>query len=97
MEETVGRNGLQLDGFVTAEEVGSYKPHPGHWLRFMEKTGARKDQVLHVAQSIHHDIIPTQQMGIDSAWVNRYAERLPSGASPSIISNSLRSLEPLIG
>jgi 2-haloalkanoic acid dehalogenase type II len=97
LEETIRRKGLHVDGFFTAEEVGSYKPRPGHWLRFMERTGASQDQVLHVAQSIHHDIIPTQQMGIDSAWVNRYAERLPSGVSPSIISDSLRSLAPLIG
>ncbi|MDE1852120.1 MAG: HAD hydrolase-like protein [Thaumarchaeota archaeon] len=92
LEETIGNNGLEVDGFVTAEEVGSYKPRTDHWLEFLRRTGARKDEVLHVAQSVFHDIMPTQQLGIDSVWVNRYQEPLPADASPLIISDGLDSL-----
>lgn len=92
LEETIRNNGLEVDGFVTAEDVGSYKPGSGHWLEFMRRTGATKEEVLHVAQSVHHDIIPTQALGISSAWVNRYGESLPPEAAPSIISDSLKGL-----
>ncbi len=92
LEGTIRSNGLEVDGFVTAEEVGSYKPDPGHWLRFMEKTGAEKGELLHCAQSLFHDIAPAQAMGIASAWVNRYSGRLTPGLEPSIISTSLAEL-----
>ncbi len=94
LEETIKKNRLEVDGFVTAEEVRSYKPNPGHWSEFLRRTGAAKGQVLHIAQSLYHDIIPAQELGIDSAWVNRYAERLPAKASPLLISDDLESLAP---
>ena len=92
LEQTISRNGLEVDGFVTAEETGSYKPSAGHWTRFMEKTGAKREETLHVAQSIFHDIVPTHEIGIASAWVNRYREPIPSGVQPSYIVDSLASL-----
>jgi 2-haloalkanoic acid dehalogenase type II len=89
---TIRKNRLEVDGFVTAEEVGSYKPNPAHWMEFLRRTGAKKEDILHVAQSVFHDVVPTQRLGISSAWVNRYHERLPPGASPLLISDSLKSL-----
>ena len=96
LEETIRKNGLEVDGCVTAEEVGSYKPNPGHWKAFMLRTGAKREEVLHVAQSVFHDIIPTQQMKISGAWVNRYHEGLPPDAFPLLISDSLKSLSELL-
>lgn len=92
LRDTISNHGFEVDGFVTAEEVGSYKPNPGHWLRFMKNTGARKEEVLHVAQSIYHDIVPANEMGIDSAWINRYNEPMPRGAHPLFVSDSLAHL-----
>src|SRR5215467_5614632 len=40
LEETIANWGLEIDGYVTAEDLGSYMPHPAHWRKFMEKTGA---------------------------------------------------------
>jgi 2-haloalkanoic acid dehalogenase type II len=96
LEETIRRNRLEVDGFVTAEEVRSYKPNPGHWMGFIRKTGARRNQILHVAQSLFHDIVPAQHLGIASAWVNRYGEPLPPRVSPAIISDSLEALAGVI-
>ena len=97
LEETIRRHGLEVDGFVTAEEVESYKPNPAHWTRFMERTGTQRGNVLHCAQSIYHDIIPTQSMGIPSAWVNRYNEKLAGGVGPSFICDSLENLARALG
>ena len=96
LEETIRRNGLDVDGFVTAEQVGSYKPVHGHWTEFMRRTGARREEILHVAQSVYHDIIPTQAMGISSAWVNRYREPIPGGANPLFVSDSLAHLAEVL-
>ena len=92
LEETIRKQGLEVDGYVTAEQVGSYKPKPGHWTEFLKRTGATRRNVLHVAQSLYHDVLPTQGLGIESAWVNRYGEQLPSNVSPSIITDSLGNL-----
>ncbi|MDG6901704.1 MAG: HAD-IA family hydrolase [Nitrososphaerota archaeon] len=92
LEATIERNHLEVDGFVTAEETGTYKPDPGHWEAFLSRTGATRRDLLHVAQSVFHDIVPTQRLGIESAWVNRYREPLPESASPSLIADSLSAL-----
>lgn len=97
LRATIAQSGLSVDGFVTAEECRSYKPALGHWMRFMEKTGAKKEEILHVAQSVYHDIIPTQGLEISSAWVNRYREPLPQAARPAYIVDSLESLVKLLG
>lgn len=96
LEQTIGNNGLEVDGFVTAEEVGSYKPRFGHWERFFERTGAQRGEVLHVAQSVWHDILPAQELGLSSAWVNRYGESLPHRAEPLFITDSLANLSALL-
>jgi 2-haloalkanoic acid dehalogenase type II len=96
LEETIRRNHLQVDGYVTAEQVGSYKPDPGHWKVFMARTGSKKGEILHVAQSLFHDILPTQKLGIDSAWVNRYGEKLPPVAAPAFIADSLERLAGIL-
>lgn len=97
LEGTIKNNGLEVDGYVTAQEVGSYKPREAHWVEFLRRTGTTKEQVLHVAQSIYHDIIPTQSLGIASVWVNRYSEPLPTNAAPSIIADSLDHLARILG
>jgi 2-haloalkanoic acid dehalogenase type II len=96
LNETISRNGLRVDGVVTAEEVGSYKPDPGHWMKFMQRSGAGKRDMLHIAQSAYHDIIPTQELGISSAWVNRYREQMPTGASPLYVTDSLAHLAEVL-
>jgi len=97
LEETIREHGLDVDGYVTAEEVGSYKPNSAHWTKFMEKTSAQRTSVLHCAQSVYHDIIPTQIMGMASAWVNRYGEKLGPGIQPDFICDNLENLARALG
>jgi 2-haloacid dehalogenase len=67
--------GVPFDGAIVASEVGSYKPAHGHWRAFYESTGAEPDRHVHVAQSHFHDIVPANELGIPSIWINRLAER----------------------
>jgi 2-haloacid dehalogenase len=69
---------------VTAEDVGSYKPGLAHFERAIaefEKRGIRKGEILHVAQSKHHDMVPGRAMGLTTVWVNRRHDRKGSGAT----------------
>lgn len=65
---------------VTAEQVGSYKPAPAHFETARELVGGRS--WLHVAQSVFHDVVPAEELGIPVAWINRLGESAPAGRSP---------------
>jgi 2-haloacid dehalogenase len=63
-----------FDFIVTAQQVGSYKPDHRNFQRALEIFGIDKQEHLHVAQSIYHDIVPAKQLGMNTVWVNRYGE-----------------------
>ncbi len=92
LNETVSHNSLDVDGYVTAEDVGSYKPTFGHWNRFFEVYKASRDRTLHVAQSMYHDIVPCGKLGISTAWINRYSEAGLTNVKPTYILSDLRNL-----
>jgi FMN phosphatase YigB (HAD superfamily) len=96
LKVTIERNGLDVDGYVTAEEIHSYKPAPRHWESFVSRTGARISDDLHVAQSIFHDIRPAQGLGFATAWVNRYHESLVPDVHPDYICQSLSDLVKIL-
>ncbi len=89
---------------VTAEDVASYKPGLPHFTRTFEQLAAKgiaKDEILHVAQSKHHDIRPGRELGLTTVWVNRRHGRPGSGATlatdavPHLTVNSLAELVAL--
>ena len=96
LRDTISHASLEVDGYITAEDVGSYKPAEGHWKRFFEEYGASKADTLHVAQSIYHDIIPTNKLGITNAWINRYAQANPREVTPTHTFPDLKSVLSLL-
>jgi 2-haloacid dehalogenase len=75
------RIGVPFDLTVVAEDVGSYKPAHGHWLRFREESGADADGHIHVAASLFHDIGAANELVIRSVWINRLGEQV--GPAPT--------------
>ncbi|MGD8451728.1 MAG: haloacid dehalogenase type II [Phycisphaerae bacterium] len=76
--------GVAFDLVITAEDVGSYKPAPGHFtaaLAALADRGIPRERVLHVAQSLFHDHVPAKALGLHTVWVNRRAGRSGSGAT----------------
>jgi len=65
---------------VTAQQVGSYKPAPGHFTTARALIGGQR--WLHAAQSYYHDVAPCRALGIPVAWINRKGEAAPDGARP---------------
>ncbi|MFQ5933571.1 MAG: haloacid dehalogenase type II [Dehalococcoidia bacterium] len=66
--------GIDFDGVITAEQVRSYKPSPGHWDRMLKQFSVSKERVLHVGASYTHDITPGKELGFTVAWINRTGE-----------------------
>jgi len=95
--------GVEFDWVVTAEQVGSYKPSLENFRHALARFGAPKDKILHVAQSLYHDIAPAQSLGLSTVWVNRRRGRPGHGATPpaavrpDIEVPDLRSLAVLLG
>jgi len=75
IEASMQAIGVPFAGAIVASEVGSYKPAHGHWKAFYESTGADPQRHVHVAQSHFHDVVPSNELGIPSVWINRLGER----------------------
>ena len=75
IDASMERIGVPFELAIVASEIGSYKPGHLHWSRFFEATAAPPERHVHVAQSYFHDIVPTNELGLRSIWINRYGER----------------------
>lgn len=88
---------------VTANQVRSYKPDPGHFREVLSRLDLPTNRVLHVAQSLFHDIAPAMELGFTCVWVNRRAGRrgggatLPAQATPELEVPDLASLVRELG
>ena len=83
---------IDFDGLVTAEEVGSYKPAHGHWQEMLKRFSTKKEEVLHVAASYIHDIIPAKEQGFNAIWINRNSEQPTREIRPNLEFKDLRPL-----
>ncbi len=77
------RLGVTFDWVVTAQQVRSYKPKPRGFEVALERMAVPRDRVLHVAQSLYHDQVPAQQLGLETGWINRRGNRPGFGATPA--------------
>ena len=85
---------VDFDPIITAEQVHSYKPAPGHFKAARERLGNAR--WLHAAQSNFHDIVPTNALGVDNAWVNRRGDRALPGGDPKYEVRDLAGLADLL-
>jgi 2-haloacid dehalogenase len=76
---TLERMPVSFDLTVTAEQVGSYKPDPGHWRAFEQRTEGDRGRWVHAAQSWFHDIVTAAELGLPSVWIPR-GRRCGSGS-----------------
>jgi 2-haloacid dehalogenase len=72
---------VTFDRVVTAEQVRAYKPSRRVFEQALERIGRPRDRVLHVAQSVYHDIVPAKAMGLAAVWINRRVGKTGSGAT----------------
>ena len=72
---------VEFDWIITAEQVKSYKPSPRNFEFAIQRMGISPDKLLHVAESIYHDVIPVKAMGLSTVWVNRRVGKEGFGAT----------------
>jgi 2-haloacid dehalogenase len=95
--------GVEFDGVVTAQQVSSYKPSLKNFFAAFERLKCGPEEVLHVAQSIYHDICPAREIGLSCVWVNRRKNQVGSGATamataePNLEVPDLKTLTLLMG
>ena len=71
---------VEFDGVITAEQARSYKPSVNNFQMALRTLAISPDRLLHAAQSIYHDVVPAQSLGIPTVWVNRKSARPGIGA-----------------
>jgi 2-haloacid dehalogenase len=78
--ETRKHLGVQFADVITAQQARSYKPSLNNFRLALQKLGVEPPRLLHAAQSVYHDVIPAQSLGITAVWVNRRSARPGVGA-----------------
>ena len=91
----------KFDFVVTAGQSRAYKPSPKIFQLASQKIGVPASQWLHAGQSVYHDVIPAQALGLKTVWVNRASPR-PGGAvklasgKPDVEVRTVRELANLL-
>jgi 2-haloacid dehalogenase len=66
---------IEWDGIYTAQDIGCYKPNLRNFDYMFERArndlGVLPHEILHVAQSLTHDMVPATQKGMTKVWINR--------------------------
>ena len=67
--------GVDFDAIYTAQDIGSYKPNICNFEFMLEALnndfGIEREEILHTAQSLHHDHVPATTIGLAKAWIDR--------------------------
>ncbi len=102
-EGTRRTNALPIDWVVTAQQCRSYKPSLNNFRAAMAAQNLSPETMLHVAESLYHDIAPCRELGIRCVWVHRRAGREgfgathPASATPDLRVVSLAELADVLG
>ena len=62
---------ITFDEVITAQQARAYKPALEPFKIAMQRLGLGPDRLVHVGQSVYHDVVPAKSLGIKSVWVNR--------------------------
>jgi len=81
-EQSAHRLEVNFDWVITAQQSRAYKPSPAAFRFAYERIGVPKERILHVAQSIYHDVVPAKALGQSVVWVNRRGRKPGFGATP---------------
>lgn len=100
---TAERLGVDFTEVVTAEQVGGYKPRPDHFEEVVRRLDLPRRRIVHVAQSLYHDVAPAKALGFTCVWVDRRMGRggpgatPPGEASPDLVVSDLATLANAAG
>lgn len=73
---------VSFEYLITAEQVGEYKPNLAVFEHAIKEFSCSKSRILHVAQSLFHDVAPASALGIATVWIDRTRGK-PGATAPS--------------
>lgn len=75
---------VAFDYVITAQQARAYKPSLAIFKLALQKIGVPPQRVLHVGQSIYHDVLPAKSLGLATVWVKRASPRPGFGATAAV-------------
>ena len=75
--------GVEFDHVITAQQANAYKPSLKIFELALSRVGVPAHRILHIGQSLYHDVLPAQSLGLATVWVNRPSARASVGAVKS--------------
>ena len=76
---------IEWDAIYTAQDIGCYKPSLRNFDYTFERArrelGVLPHEILHVAQSLTHDMVPATSKGMSKVWINRRHDNDGFGAT----------------
>ena len=100
---TARKIGINFDYVITAQQAKSYKPSLNNFRVALDRVGLPAANVLHVGQSVFHDVVPAKSVGMATVWVTRrrvkegIAATLPASGQPDMEVPDLKTLADAAG
>lgn len=88
---------IKFDEVITAEQTRAYKPSDAPFRLALRRLGVSPDRVLHVGQSIYHDVLPAKSLGLATVLVYRrgFGATQPALGEPDLKVPDLKTLAAL--
>jgi 2-haloalkanoic acid dehalogenase type II len=71
-----------FQGHITAIAAGAAKPDARIFARLLKEAGVEAQQVLHIGDDPHADVVGATQAGLQAVWINRDAKSWPVEFAP---------------
>jgi len=97
LEVLLAHHRIAVDEVVTSEDARAYKPRPEPFQLALRRLGLAPADVIHVGDSPLSDITGANDLGIDTAFLNRDGRRLPDGLTATYTVDTLTALLPILG
>jgi putative hydrolase of the HAD superfamily len=80
----LGRCGIAhlFEGHISAVTAGAAKPDARIFLSLLASAGVTAQQVLHIGDDPHADVVGAMQAGMQAAWLNRGGREWPAQLPP---------------
>ena len=88
---------VKFDELIKAEQVKAYKPSEAPFRLALQRLGLEPNRVLHVGQSVYHDVLPAKKLGVATVLVYRrgFGATRPTEGQPDLTVPDLRTLAAL--
>ncbi len=96
VESAVEFAGLNVTGIICSEDAKAYKPNYRIFEYAVDTLKLNPSQVLHIGDSVNHDIIPAKKYGMRTVLINRYGQKVPENLNCDMVCSSLLTLRSII-